>query len=167
MKTTDEGLKDGFSIVGDTGGYVSDRYDPEFSSPEDQFTNGWMAYHEGAARDPHASEQWLAGYDDGHFSGREPCVKTQEKERERIAMETLKALQEQVGGDEFLADVRERLTPFSQSQLASEMGVPPQHVSRWMTGRINPSLETRLAMRDAITAMETRRVRAVLNRGAA
>lgn len=125
--------------------YESDRYDP--ANPNDEAA-GWLAYHAGTARDGTQPSTWLAGYDQAALSGIEPYAFTQERMR-------LQELRDELGPD-FLTDVRNslRVGGFTQADLAKAMGLPKQNISRWLTGVVTPTLESMLAMRDALVEME-------------
>lgn len=42
----------------------------------------------------------------------------------------------------------------SQRELALKAGVQPQHLSKWMQGKVNPRLESRLRIVEALQALE-------------
>lgn len=127
--------------------YESERYDA--INPDDEAA-GWLAYHENEPRDDTRPSPWLAGYDLAASSGRDPYVKTQEDEM-------LQELRDELGEvEDFLHDVQERLDEAGESRaaLAREMGLHATQVSRWFNGHVGMTLESMLAMRDALETLE-------------
>lgn len=69
----------------------------------------------------------------------------------------LQELRDELGPvDTFVRNVAKRLDDLgaSQTDLAGAMGLTRHSVSRWLSGAREPSLESMLAMRDALETLE-------------
>lgn len=68
-------------------------------------------------------------------------------------MTELNTIRERLGSPgEFVANVRRKLAlhGIPQARLAERLGVPPSNLSRWLRGRVRPSLETMLRIEVAV-----------------
>lgn len=141
-------MGDGFTMVRPSStGTWWDAMDPTDGGDE---AAGWVAYHEQDERDETKPQDWLDGFDLAASSGREPYAFTQESMR-------LQELRDELGTvEDFLHDVQERLDELeaSRAELARTMGLFPTQVSRWFNGHVSMTLESMLAMREALEALE-------------